>query len=290
MSAIWNHPSWPTLVVAGADAATWLNGILTCEVATLLPGQGRWGSLLSKQGKIQADLQVVGTRERVLLGISGGDAAELLTTLDGYLVMEDAEISSSDEEWVLVAGPEGDEEMRALSLVPHSLPWGGVPVWAATVTQQQLQDIPARLFEQSDDSWRELRVRCGWFRFGTDYDSSQNPHAASLERRTVDWQKGCYLGQEVVCMQDMRGKVKRRLVVLEAETGHTPPPAAGLFEQPDGSSGTAVGRVTSAFGRWAIAQVATPLDAPGTVLYCAGEALSVVDSTKSFPAQAALVR
>jgi folate-binding protein YgfZ len=48
-----------------------------------------------------------------------------------------------------------------------------------------------------------------------DFGERDNPHEASLDRIAVSWSKGCYLGQEVVCMQDMRGKVKRRLVALD---------------------------------------------------------------------------
>ena len=66
----------------------------------------------------------------------------------------------------------------------------------------------------ADDDWPRVRVTHGVGLFGTDYGPSDNPHEAALERRAIAWNKGCYLGQEAVFMQDARGKVKRRLVVL----------------------------------------------------------------------------
>jgi hypothetical protein len=66
----------------------------------------------------------------------------------------------------------------------------------------------------STEQWQTFRVARFVPLYGVDFDERQNPHEASLERRAVSWDKGCYLGQEAVCMQDMRGKVKRRLVPL----------------------------------------------------------------------------
>jgi folate-binding Fe-S cluster repair protein YgfZ len=61
----------------------------------------------------------------------------------------------------------------------------------------------------------------------------------------VSWNKGCYLGQEVVCMQDMRGKLKRRLVALElGVAGAEPLPAIGTPVTADGQT-DAVGELTS---------------------------------------------
>ena len=74
------------------------------------------------------------------------------------------------------------------------------------------------------EDWTRLRLERGFPEFGVDYDGSDRPHEAALDRRAVSWSKGCYLGQEVVCMQDMRGKVKRSVRVLRLDA----PPEARL--------------------------------------------------------------
>ena len=76
----------------------------------------------------------------------------------------------------------------------------------------------------TDADWEALRIAQAFGRFGVDFGEADNPHEAALDRRAVSWSKGCYLGQEVVCMQDMRGKLKRRLVALALEDSAEAPP------------------------------------------------------------------
>lgn len=256
-------PEWPTLRVVGPDAASWLNGLVTCDVLSVGAGQGAWGCLLTKQGKIAAELQIVGEKFELFVAVSGGDAAATLEALDGYLVMEDAEIESSDRKWVVF-----DEQARAAvteaGLLPSSLPWTQTPVFASSGPSAQMEALSSSFLGRALDlgGWRRWTLRQGVPRFGVDYDEKDNLHAASLERRTVDWQKGCYLGQEVVCMQDMRGKVKKRLVLLRAESGEIESGAELTT-----AAGEMVGLVTSSAGNVAIASVKAAYFDNGTALF-----------------------
>jgi folate-binding protein YgfZ len=83
---------------------------------------------------------------------------------------------------------------------------------------------------------REQRVALGVPRFGIDFDATNLPHEASLEHVAVAFDKGCYLGQEVVCMVEMRGQVQKRLVRL-----HGASPLAGEVT----ADGEVVGTVRS---------------------------------------------
>ncbi|HMJ15902.1 MAG TPA: folate-binding protein YgfZ, partial [Polyangiaceae bacterium] len=102
-----------------------------------------------------------------------------------------------------------------------------------------LIDHPA-VARSSPDAWRCVRIEYALPEFGTDFGTQDNPHEASLDRRAVSWSKGCYLGQEVVCMQDMRGKVKRRVVRLDADG-----PAALAAGTPVLAGSETVGEITS---------------------------------------------
>jgi tRNA-modifying protein YgfZ len=92
---------------------------------------------------------------------------------------------------------------------------------------------------------------------------------AGLDRSAVSWSKGCYLGQEVVFMQDARGKLKRRLVPLAVPTGV---PAAGAEVR--SATDEVVGEVTSVAatenGAVVFARVRAPHYEPGTALSVAG--------------------
>lgn len=265
-------PPWPTLRVVGPDAASWLNGIVTCNVLAVTSDKGAWGTLLSKQGKIFAELQVTGTAEELFVAVSGGDSAAALKVLDGYLVMEDAEVETSDHRWIVGSDP----ELLTLSestLCPASISWTDTACFIAHAPPATIQRC---VRERSDvildaASFEKWRIRRGIPKFGLDYSEKDNLHAASLERRTVDWQKGCYLGQEVVCMQDMRGKVKKRLVRLLSD-GASISPGAELNSK---EKGEVVGRVTSSAADVAIASISAPHFQPGTVVRLGAELLTV---------------
>ena len=119
------------------------------------------------------------------------------------------------------------------------------------------------LCEWSSEKLNQWCIEHGVPRFGVDYSSSDNLHAASLERRTVSWSKGCYLGQEVVCMQDMRGKVNRRLVSLQTESSLDD---SLLGEPLKNEEDTVVGEVKSLFEKCAIVSVKSPHFEEGSLL------------------------
>ena len=74
----------------------------------------------------------------------------------------------------------------------------------------------------SDADWDELRIRRSLPRFGVDFGDKNYPQEASLEKIAVSFQKGCYLGQEVVCRLEMRGHVVKKIVPVRLD-GDIPP-------------------------------------------------------------------
>src|SRR5690606_24904679 len=125
-----------------------------------------------------------------------------------------------------------------------SAAWGNAQLaGACRVVAEPSFTLDGSRVSLSDPAWALWRLRHELPWGGIDFDASVRPHEAALERKAVSWSKGCYLGQEVVCMQDMRGKVKKRLAVFtsigDALTEQTP---SGVVLR----AGIEVGRVTSA--------------------------------------------
>jgi tRNA-modifying protein YgfZ len=225
--------SWDGIEAVGSEAASWLGGIVTGEVPGALDGGATWSLLLSKQGKIQGELVLTRPSEvSVAINVRGGDAAAVRAALDHYLVMEDVELGDVKRaSWAILVSAELDFVRQCLVDRPRlsalAAPFG---VANTVLVRSELgssdsgqagsdqEDLRAILAEFADElspsAWDDARVGLGLPEFGIDYDAADNPHQASLERRAVSWKKGCYLGQEVVFMQDARGKVKRRLVRL----------------------------------------------------------------------------
>jgi folate-binding protein YgfZ len=191
-----------TLRVTGADRKTWLDGLLTCAVASVTVGSAAYGLLLTKQGKIVTDAFLADSGHELWLGVAAGRGAAVRELLDRYLVMEDAELElpTAPIYWQI-----GATDAVTPALASGALKLGPLDTWLSVT------EVAAP--ETADAT--ELLAEHGLGVFGVDFDERCNPHEASLDRIAVSWTKGCYLGQEVVCMQDMRGRVKRRLVALD---------------------------------------------------------------------------
>ncbi len=237
-----------TFEVSGPERASWLNGLLTCNVMTCTPEQAVWGLALNRTGKIQGVCWVVAAKQSLLVGVATASAPELLESLDRMLVMEDAEIVDASERfrWGLLLDPE--VAMPAV-VASGQLDLAGLGERAIVWEVDSPPSVTAP--ELDERSWTQLRLERGLPQFGVDFDGSARPHEAALDRRAVDWSKGCYLGQEVVCMQDMRGKVTRSVVRL----GVASPSGVAVGAPVVDDAGQQLGVITSAAysdraGRW----------------------------------------
>lgn len=222
-----------TLLVRGADRKTWLDGLLTCAVKSVAVGSALYGLLLTKQGKIVTDAFLLDDGSALWLGVAVGRGDAVRELLDRYLVMEDAELSLVTEPlaWRLEVG--GAPSASAGALAHGALVIGGLQA-ELSLSQPSAEALPDAA---------ELLAEHGLGVFGVDFDEKDNPHEASLDRIAVSWTKGCYLGQEVVCMQDMRGRVKRRLVALDASASLLA--ADALPKDVLAADGSVAGRVSS---------------------------------------------
>jgi folate-binding protein YgfZ len=128
---------------------------------------------------------------------------------------------------------------------------GGVVVFAP---REHADDVRAAIEETARGvggcvgdaaGWDALRLERGVPEFGVDFDATTYPQEARLEKVAVSFDKGCYLGQEVVCMLEMRGQVRRclsPLVVDELEDGNVPARGAAVTDD----AGAVAGEITSA--------------------------------------------
>ena len=243
------------IAFSGEDAHTWLGGQVTNQVTKTKPGDAVYALFTNVKGKVLADAFIVHVthdeEDDLLYAVVPSAAREaLLESFDKYIVMEDVDVAVRDDLAVLtVQGPAAGE---LVGLVPAALEasWpcdrlgtGGRDVIASRET---LAAIAAELAaagaaEVSEAGWELARLRLGVPRFGIDFGPETYPQEAGLARRAVSFTKGCYLGQEVVCMLENRGKVSKRLVSLELPGGA--PTATGT---PILDGEREVGRATSA--------------------------------------------
>lgn len=243
-----------TIRVTGKDRLTWLNGLLTCDLAPRKPGDAVYGLAVGKTGKILDEVMVLVQKEDLLVGVESAHAAELVGTLDRYLVMEDAEIAVADGfSWLLVLGARAKEALspcRDAGFGAGVTTRAGLPLAvvcapatgeAKAIASIETACAPSRV--ATDAGWYRVRVEHGIAEHGVDFDRDNYPQEPALEADGVSFNKGCYLGQEAVFMLEKRGHVKKRLVQLVVE-GDVAVGDAILTAE-----GAEIGKVTSAVTR-----------------------------------------
>ncbi len=224
------------LVVNGADRQTWLNGLVTCDLTKAVPERANYGLATSQKGRVLADVLVVIDPGALRVVVPAARRESLKAALEKYLVMEDVELELGADVVAIAHGPKWQTLAReGVTVVEYDeLGFGGALVLAPSL---DVLDAP-RLDEQE---WNALRVERGVPRFGVDFDETTYPQEAALEKRAVSFDKGCYLGQEVVCMLELRGHVKRKLARVALDGAS--PPAAGSPITDD--AGAEIGSLTS---------------------------------------------
>jgi len=242
-----------TLVVTGQDRVTWLNGLLTCDLVKRAPDAAVYGLAVARNGKVLTDVTVVfdDAGERALVAVPATVVDALRTHMDHYLVMEDAEMAPGTDAFVAWAlhGPRSGEALEAarragaLGGLVDRTGLGGAFLLAPKERASEVAAAMAEVATVGDASgWDALRLERAVPRFGVDFDAQTYPQEAGLEKTAVSFDKGCYLGQEVVCMLQMRGHVKRKLAAVVLDGAEAPRAGAAVTDE----AGAAVGEVTSA--------------------------------------------
>lgn len=266
-----------TMVVTGPDRLAWLNGLVTCDLTTLATGRAMVGLAVEKKGHILADLVVVARAADLVIAAPREATGGLRTAFEHHLVMEDAELSADGPlVWRLI-GRKAAEVTLAEPATVTPFDWAGLggaivlgPSGGAT-DEAVRACVLAHGGEMGDaQAWEALRIEHGVPRYGVDFDDTTFPQEASLDKRAVSFNKGCYLGQEVVCMLELRGHVRRKLVPLALDA--SAPRGVELRDR----EGAEVGRLTSVTrrtsgGGWAgLGMVKLSHAVPGTELFAGG--------------------
>ena len=245
------HVTAGVVCVTGMERISWLQGILTADMLQA-PGGAFWCLLLERTGKIRFEVIGLLDDDTVLLFALNAEPSALCRYLDSMAIMEDVTVEERQDLslWGIHGAAVTTAELRAMRVgteVRGQLSWFGQCDTVAAVPQQEREIWLAAMnkagYEQADDNtWEYLRIKAGLPKWGIDYSAADTPHHASLFGRAVASNKGCYVGQEVVCKVEMRGKVAQRVARLEMTS------AAGVeagMPVVDCKSGEIVGSVTS---------------------------------------------
>jgi tRNA-modifying protein YgfZ len=240
------------LRVAGPDARKLLQGVITNNLDRVQDGSAIHTGLLNPQGKILFDFFVVAEGDGFLIEVAQDKAAELVKRLGFYRLRAKVEIAEAPEMKVAaVWGGEPSLPDGAIGFTDPRLPALGIRVLLP-------EDAAAAEFgctEAAEAGYHAMRIGLGVPEGGRDYSFGDAfPHDALFDQLNgVDFEKGCFVGQEVVARMQHRGTARKRIVPVKGDaplvTGANVE-AGGLALGPigsvDGASGLALLRLDRA--------------------------------------------
>lgn len=213
--------------IGGPDRERYLNGQTSNDIRRLTPDLALPSLVLSAKGKLTAVVLLWIEGGELVAEPLGGDAEILLARLERYAIADDVtfELASPGGWHVFGAAAEGMAG-RTVSRI-------GAP-------GRDVDELPTGLVEATGAEREILRLERGIPKWGRELGEDTLPQEAGLEKFAVNFQKGCYVGQEVVSRIQSVGRVNRELVGL---VGDFDPARAAVLQTADG---TKAGTLTSA--------------------------------------------
>ena len=241
-------PDRGVVKVSGVDARDFLNGLVTTDVALLHPGLGRFGALLTPQGKITVDFLITvapaGHGGGFLIDCPRALAQSLADKLGFYKLRARVAVENLSDSLGVLAAWDGEPAMKPdLAFAdPRAAALGWRILVPEELAQKAADAIGAELVDSS--AYDAHRIASGVPRGGLDFMYGDAfPHETNMDRlHGVDFDKGCYVGQEVVSRMQHRGTARTRTLRIILD-GPSPEPGAAILagDKPVGTMGSTAG-------------------------------------------------
>jgi folate-binding protein YgfZ len=229
--------------LTGSDRVRWLNGMVTNNIRDLARGRGVYAFMLNPQGRILADFYVFHRGDRLLIDTDQSQVENILAAFDHYIIMDEVEVSNLTLESAAigVGGPNSREVLRAAGLELAGL----APLEFADAAWQQMSLTVLRTDHEAIELFElwlapadapalsaalrkagatpvgaaaleSLRMASGIPRYGQDIRERDLPQETE-QMRALNFNKGCYVGQEIVERIRSRGNVHRKFTNFVVE-------------------------------------------------------------------------
>jgi folate-binding protein YgfZ len=270
--------------VSGEDRARLLHAMTTNHVQELKPGEGLYAFFLNAQGRILADAYILCFEEHLLLDTEPETRQPLFEHLDRFIIADDVTLEDIGDETVCLSleGPQAFQVAGGAGFAAPNHRYSHTNQGGATVASihgvricapashrdeiAQALEATGAVAASAQDAER-ARIRAFRPRYGIDITAATLPQETQ-QMHALHFQKGCYLGQEIVERIRSRGHVNKQLMGFKLE-GHAVPPAgtnlfAGGKEAGEVTSATQVGD-TPEGSVYGLAYVRIPYNKPGAV-------------------------
>jgi len=235
------------LRVTGNDRLRFLNGQVTNDVRKAGEAVAVEACVLNAKGKMNAHIFVSAAPDCFWLDADRELREALPVRLERYVIAADVQIENVTDRLsvfhVLSRAAPNLSDCRIVSLRRFAEP--GWDIWADAAAHDDVSQQLSSTFDHLDPATAEImRIEEGIPRWGRELTEEIIPIEANLEERTVDYEKGCYIGQEVISRIKMSGQTNKRLCGLISLDGV--PLQAGMRLASAPEKGKEAGWVTSA--------------------------------------------
>lgn len=250
--------------LTGDDRARLLHAMSTNHIQELTPGKGCYAFFLTAQGRILADAAILCLEDRFLVETEPETRETLYAHLDKFIIMDDVtleDLGASTVEFA-IEGPLAQARVRELGApVPDEdfavTEWGSRLIFQAgderfriIAPVQDRAELTARLGDEASLEAAEVtRIERGVPRFGSDITEKHLVQETRL-MHAVHFQKGCYLGQEIVERVRSRGAVHKGLAAVAIDGANAIAPGSPIVDDQGSKCGDLMSNAYSpALGR-----------------------------------------
>ena len=237
------------LRLTGADVSRFLNGQVTNDIRKATTTVAVQASILNPKGKLSAHVFLSREDESVFLLDADPELREELSgRLDRYIIADDVQIEDVTAQFSLLhflgeSAPHSGPGSRAVASDRFGIP--GWDYWCSPAPQAELRRTFEDEFDFCDEACAEVfRIERGIPRWARELTNEIIPVEANLETSSIDYGKGCYIGQEVISRMKMSGQTNKRLCGFVSLNGS--PLVAGTRLASATDAGREAGWITSA--------------------------------------------
>jgi folate-binding protein YgfZ len=245
---LFDFSSRTKLRVSGSDRVRFLNGQITNDVRKATESGLLEACVLNAKGKMEAHIFVRAEPDCLLVDADAELRGSLQVRLERYIIADDVQIEDVTEKLstfhlVRVSRPALPIDCKVFPAVRLADP--GWDIWVDPANREEVFQQLSEQFEFCDADCAEVvRIEQGIPRWGRELTPEIIPIEAHLEARCIDYEKGCYIGQETISRMKMSRQQNKRLCGFVARNGS--PLAAGMRLLLPKGEGKEVGWITSA--------------------------------------------
>jgi len=236
------------LRITGNDRVRFMNGQITNDVRKATESVATEACVLNAKGKLTADIFLSAASDCFWVDADPDLRKALPARIERYIIADDVQIDDVTDRFSIFhvlsgAAPDVADCQRILSA--RRFAETGWDLWADSEFHDAVSQQLSSMFRFFDGASAEiLRIEHGIPRWGRELTEEIIPVEANLEEHTIDYEKGCYIGQEVISRIKMSGQTNKRLCGLISL--HNTPLRAGMKLASTSANGRQVGWITSA--------------------------------------------